>query len=470
PPKRFLTMISRLSQLASYAYEDRTVARLFARAQHHFGSHLAQVMGSSVSLQPHVSLASTPTQAHATATRVDHQHQQQHQQQQRHHQRLQQLVTMLSVYEARHHLRLGDASRARTQLAAVIRETLEQTLSKTASKAYKAGATSRDNTAISNTTSSMTSNPDMTAYQRPPLELSLYPALAGLILLQTDDYDAACQVYRWLNRSYPDSRLVYGDPLFLQLLGLLAAHLEPEKLPQARHLFALSAASYRDDQDSTGEALAKLSLGFLAWSQSDLQQAASYLQQALNTAQLPTLNTLQARVLLAEVYFEQGKWQAAMQDFDDVHSQALQLPRSPASLVIASDALAGLAKVASAQGDTIVAHAYLQQAMGHAHYNPWRSLESVAAIFVRRKDIDDAALVLAHLASYPASKFKRDTGLELPLPELRTRQSVAALIEQVQLFMNDANWQAVKTQAEAMSLEMLLEHVQNQLAASDYSF
>jgi Tfp pilus assembly protein PilF len=232
----------------------------------------------------------------------------------------------------------------------------------------------------------------------------------------------------------------------------------------------MSAGGYRDDQDATGEALVQVSLGFLAWSQSDLAQAARHLQQAVSSAQLPVLNALQARVLLAEVCFEQGQWQAATDHFDSAHNQALQHVHMPAGAVIASDALAGLAKVASAQGDTIVAHAYLQQALEHAQHNPWRILETVAAVFVRRKDIDDAALILAHLASYPNNYVERDTGLEVPLPELGTRQSVHALIEQVQLFMNDANWQAVKTQAEASSLEGLLEHVQNRMAASEYSF
>ncbi|MEM7737313.1 MAG: protein kinase [Deinococcota bacterium] len=448
PPKRLLTMISRLSQLASYASEDRTVANLFEQARSHFVNHTDMAPASTASGQAH--LLGAPQQLNnlqsssfgSTRSPQGTKAQQQ---------RLYRLITMLTVYEARHHLRLRNTHETHKHLKDVVAKTLEPT------------GTTTD-------TSEMNSDTASVHYQRPDRELSLYPALAGLSLLQAGDRDTACQVYRVLTRRYPDSRLSYGDPLFLQLLGLLALRLEPAELQRAKQVFEMSAGSYRDDQDATGEALVQVGLGFLAWSQSNLKQAAEHLHKALKPAQLPALNTLQARILLAEVYFEQGQWQAATDHFDDVHSQALQLSRTPASLIIASDALAGLAKVASAQGDTIVAHAYLQQALEHAQHNPWRILESVAAILVRRKDIDDAALILAHLASYPASQFERDVGLDVPLPELRTRGSVQALIDQVQLFMNDANWQAIKTQGETTSLEMLLEHVQNRMATSEYSF
>ena len=133
-------------------------------------------------------------------------------------------------------------------------------------------------------------------------------------------------------------------------------------------------------------------------------------------------------------------------------------------------ALSGLAKVASVQDDTVVAYAYLQQALEHVERDPLRVLEAVASVYLHSKVIDEAARILLHLVNYTDDYFVRDVGLDIALPDTRLAQNIAALFEQVRYLADDSTWTKLEHQASTLTLEAVLEHVRDQLSSSEYSF
>lgn len=489
PPKRFAAMMIMLSGRASYVYEEATAAALLDQAQQRFRDFQRQL--------------------HAQKTLSTRQQQQWRQ--------LLQLRYVAALQATCQHLRLQDATTARRCFEVLSEEHVRDLVM----DVWSTDATSTDMTFTMPTmmppmmptawseptpkgkdvdiwggvtdgadVSGGRDGQDMFAsstfesstfessfaemseaasqrWQRSELQRALERSLIEAILLLAEGQRAAAEhSYHALSGRYGDAAWSLMTAPSLTRLASLAAHFgTPE------HTLAIlqrATAAYVRRADTWGQQLMSLADAFIRWGQGDLQPAADTLQAVLEQSQASPVAHLQSGLLLADVRFEQGQWQAASHHFDQAHSQLVGMPSAREHLV--ATALAGLAKVTSAQGDTVVAYAYLQQALEHAEHAPLRVLEAAASVYLHSKDIDEAALILVHLASYPEHRFVRDIGLDIALPDERLRQNMAALLEQVRYLADESTWAMLESQAATLTLAALLEHVRDYLSSSDYSF
>lgn len=304
-------------------------------------------------------------------------------------------------------------------------------------------------------------------WQRNELQRALERSLIEAILLLAEGQRTAAEhIYHALIGRYGDTAWSLMTAPTLTRLASLAAHFGASE--HALAILQRAAKSYVERADTWGQQLMSVADAFIRWGQGDLQPAADTLQAVLEQSQASPVAHLQSGLLLADVRFEQGQWQVASHHFDQAHSQLVDMSSAREHLI--ATALAGLAKVTSVQGDTVVAYAYLQQALEHAEHAPLRVLEAAASVYLHSKNIDEAALILVHLASYPEHRFVRDIGLDVPLPDERLHQNIAALLEQVRYLADESTWRMLESQAATLTLAAVLEHVRDQLSSSEYSF
>lgn len=485
PPKRFATMMMLLSLRASYVYEEATVADLLEQAQQRF-SHYQQQLRD----RPNLSLR-----------------------QQQQWQQLLQLRYVAALQATCQYVRLGEVSAARRCFEVLTEDDLQGLLLDISATDLvlepltAAALRSVDMPVdmppqgVEDTTTNKTNNErtseipnalavdalavdafavdaferespfdtEMVAQykQRAEWQRALeHNLIEAMLLLAEGQRAAAGHRYETLNRRYGDAAWVLMTAPTLARLAVLAAYFAPA---HTLRWCERAAAAYRQRGDGWGEQLMAVTQAFVSWTQGDLPPAADRLQGLLEHAHLAPVTRVQGTLLLAEVRFEQGQWHDAKQRFDQAHSLLASVSPSARGHLYAT-ALAGLAKVASAQGDKVVAYAYLQQALDHAEHSPLRVLEAAASVYLHSKDIDEAALIVVHLASYPEHRLLRDTGLDLPLPDVRLAQNIAALLEQIRFLASADMWLRLEGQASTFTLEGLLEHIRDQLATSEYSF
>lgn len=470
PPKRFASMMVMLGERARYVYQEVTAADLLEQAQQHFSYYQGQL---------------------GTRSNLSSRQQQQWQQ-------LLQLRYVAALQATCQYLRLTDVSAARRCFDILAEDDLRDVVMEMWSSVTTAapdpalaevlrqdplakpgvspeagvrGADSLwdglDEVSRRNLFDDVfeVDGDGSQKWQRLEWQRSLERTLIETTLRLAEGQRAAARHnYQMITERYGDVPWALMTAPMLAQLVALATHLAPQdSVRLAEH----AAASYRQRGDAWGEQLMAIVAAFITWGQGDLQHAADALQAVLEHPRPSPVACLQGHLLLADVRFEQGQWQTASQYFDYAHSYALS---SSARDHLTATALAGLAKVASAQGDTVVAYAYLQQAFEHAEHAPLRVLEAAASVYLHSKDIDEATLVVVHLANYPEHRFVRDVGLDIPLPDERLHQNIAALLEQVRYLADASSWDVLAGEASILSLDAVLEHCREQLSSSDYSF
>jgi len=510
PPKRFATMMVMLSRRASYVHKEATAAALLEQAQQQFTHYQRQLLASTnLSMRQQQQWQQLLQLRYVAALQATCQYV-----------RLGEIEAARRCFNALSQDDLHDVVSDITSIEVVLGNLLEA--SQTATAADRSQIAIDSLWGEDDVPPELNSNYDMFAaesmlteedifaegdgiaaqrWQRIEVLRALEHALIEAILWLAEGQRATAEhSFRILMRhdgthqdsinqdgTHQDSIHQDGNALW-QLLTpamlaksvILAAHFA--SCEKTGMIVEQALASYRQRGDVWGEQCMTITQAFVSWGQGDLQEAATSLEGVLEQTNCAPVATLQGNLLLAEVRFEQGQWQVASQLFEQAHNQLMRTPSAQGQAQAQAqaqgrgqghlhvNALAGLAKVASAQRDTIVAYAYLQQALEHAEHNPLRVLEAVASVYLHHKAIDEAALIVLHLASYPEHRLQRDVGLDVPLPDSRLAQNIAALLEQVRYLTAEDTWTMLESQVATLSLETVLEQVRDDLASSEYSF